>query len=196
MNISFTASESLEILVDKQDVSIQHYLRQPQRLVKAIANPKLMEQAGEDLYRLKMRPLNFMEIYHFQPIVVLKVWAGTSGTVYLRSQDCEVKGIEYINNRFSLDVRGKLFPQKIQGETYLQGKADLEVKVELPPPLWLTPKPLLEVAGNGLLKSVLNRIKHKIRSQLLKDYSQWAKSDALSNLDKEGKSINSLASVQ
>ncbi len=176
MNIRFSASEYLEISVEESS-SIKHYLRQPQRLVRAIANPKLMEQLSEELYELKMRPLNFMEIYHFQPTVVLKVWAGASGTVYLSSESCEIRGIDYINERFSLNVKGKLSPCQSNGKAYLKGKADLEVKVELPPPLRLTPKPLLEVAGNGLLKSVLLRIKQRLLSQLLKDYRQWANSN-------------------
>ncbi|MBF2021268.1 MAG: DUF1997 domain-containing protein [Hydrococcus sp. C42_A2020_068] len=175
MDIRFTASESLEIVVEEQTVPIQHYLRQPQRLVTAIADPKLMEQLSESRFRLKMRPLNFMDIYHFQPTVILSVWAGASGIVYLNSEDCEIRGIDYINDRFSLNVKGKLSPHQDEGQTYLKGKADLEVKVvDLPPPLWLTPKPLLEVAGNGLLKSVLVRIKQRLLSQLLKDYYQWA----------------------
>ena len=176
MNIRFSASEYLEISVEESS-SIKHYLRQPQRLVRAIANPKLMEQLSEELYELKMRPLNFLEIYHFQPTVVLKVWAGASGTVYLNSESCEIRGIDYINERFSLNVKGKLSPCQSNGKAYLKGKADLEVKVELPPPLRLTPKPLLEVAGNGLLKSVLLRIKQRLLSQLLKDYRQWTNSN-------------------
>lgn len=178
MKVRFTASEVLEIAIEEQKVPIQHYLRQPQRLVKAIANPKLMEQLSPERYRLKMRPLNFMEIYHFQPIVILKVWAGASGVVYLNSEECEIKGIEYINERFSLNVKGRLSPCQKDGKAYLAGKADLEVKVELPPALWFTPRPLLEVAGNGLLKSVLLRIKQKLLTQLLQDYQHWANSDA------------------
>ncbi|MBC6417497.1 MAG: DUF1997 domain-containing protein [Prochloron sp. SP5CPC1] len=39
---------------------------------------------------------------------------------------------------------------------------------------WLTPKPLLEFTGNGLLKSVLLRIKQRLQGQLLQDYHEWA----------------------
>jgi len=173
MTVKFTASESVEILIEEAN-SIKHYLRQPQRIVKAIANPNLMKQLSEERYQLKMRELNFMDMYHFQPTVILKVWAGASGTVYLNSEGCEIKGIDYINDRFSLELKGKLFPWENEGKTYLKGKADLVVKVELPPPLWFTPKPLLEVAGNGLLKSVLLSIKQRLLSQLLKDYHHWA----------------------
>lgn len=177
MYICFTASESVEMPVPEQVAPIQHYLRQPQRLVQAIANPKFTEQLSESRFKVKMRPLNFMEIYHFQPTVILNVEAGASGIVYLKSEGCEILGIDYINQRFSLNVKGKLFPYQNNGKTYLKGRADLEVKVEIPPALWLTPKPLLETAGNGLLKSVLLRIRQKLVSQLLKDYCQWASSN-------------------
>jgi hypothetical protein len=33
---------------------------------------------------------------------------------------------------------------------------------------------MLETTGNGLLKSVLMRIKQKLMSQLISDYRQWA----------------------
>ncbi len=183
MDIRFTASESVAIPVESGTVEIQHYLRQPQRLVKAIADPKLMEQLSivlrtnyVELFRLKMRPLNFMKIYYFQPTVILKVWGdgNGNGTIYLSSQSCEIKGLEYINQRFSLNLQGKLCPRLLNGQTYLEGKADLAVTVELPAPLWLTPKPLLEFTGNGLLKSVLLRIKQRLLSQLLQDYREWA----------------------
>lgn len=173
MNVQFEASESLYLPVERTPVPIHHYLRQPQRLVKAIADPNLMEQLSECQFRLKMRPLNFMDIYHFQPTVVLGVWSNGQGTVFLRSEDCEIRGIDYINDRFSLNVKGKLEPKEKDGQTYLQGKANLTVNVELPPPLRLTPRPFLEMAGNRLLKSVLNRIKQRLLNQLLKDYHDW-----------------------
>jgi hypothetical protein len=174
MTACFLATETLEILVPEETIPIQHYLRQPQRLVTAIADPSLMETLSPHHFRLKMRPLSFMDIYHFQPTVVLKVWAVANGTVHLRSESCEIRGIDYINHRFSLSVTGKLFPYQRKGQTHLKGKADLTVKVDLPYPLRLTPKPLLEMTGNSLLKGVLGRIKQRLLSQLLQDYQQWA----------------------
>jgi hypothetical protein len=176
--VHFTASESLSLPVKDAPVPIHHYLRQPQRLVKAIAEPQLMEQLSDHQFRLKMRPLNFMNLYHFQPTVVLGVWSDSKGTVFLRSEDCEMRGIDYINDRFSLTLKGKLVPQEKEGNTYLQGQANLTVKVDLPPPLWVTPKPLLEVTGNSLLRGVLSRIKQRLLHQLLKDYHYWANSQS------------------
>ena len=174
MYVSFSASESVQISVDNSAKPIQHYLRQPKRLVEAIADPRLMKQMSDDLYELKMRPIDFMEMYHFQPIVLLKVWSGSNGSVYLKSEDCQIKGIDYINKRFSLKLKGVLYPQESDGQTTLEGQADLEVRVELPTALMFTPKPFLEVAGNKLLKGVLNRIKQKLTTQLVRDYRAWA----------------------
>ncbi len=174
MYVSFNASESVKISVENEEKPIKHYLRQSQRLVNAIADPQLMKQVSEDLYELKMRPINFMEMYHFQPIVLLKVWSGSNGSVYIKSEGCQIKGIDYINRRFSLNLKGILYPQENEGHTTLEGQADLQVGVELPTALMFTPKPFLEIAGNRLLKSVLVRIKHKLISQLIQDYRIWA----------------------
>ncbi len=176
--IHFKASESLSLPVKDAPIPIHHYLRQPQRLVKAIADPQLMETLSNHEFRLKMRPLNFLDIYHFQPTVVLGVWSDSKGTVFLRSQDCEMRGIDYINDRFSLTLKGKLCPQEKGGKTYLQGQANLTVKVDLPPPLWVTPQPLLQVTGNSLLKGVLSRIKQRLLNQLLQDYHYWVDSQS------------------
>lgn len=174
MYARFQATESVKITVKEAEIPIQHYLRQPQRLVSAIANPQLMQQLSNNLYELKMRPINFMGIYHFQPIVLLKVWAGANGTVYLKSEGCQIQGIDYINRRFSLNLKGILAPLQIKDQTVLEGQADLEVKVDIPAPLMFTPQSILEATGNGLLKSVLVRIKQRLIAQLLQDYSNWA----------------------
>ena len=173
MNVCFCATESLSLALTEPLASLQHYLRQPQRLVQAIADPKRTEVLSENRFRLTMRPLNFMDLYHFQPTVILKVSATATGTVYLESESCEIRGIDYINHRFSLDLKGRLAPYQHQGQTLLQGKADLRVSVDLPPPLWITPAPLLEMTANGLLKGVLSRIKHRLLGQLLEDYRYW-----------------------
>ena len=170
-SVHFQAEETVNLEVQQQVIPIQHYLRQPLRLVKAIAEKKLMMTLGDDCYRLEMRPINFLDTYKFQPVAVLKVWSGASGNVYLNSVTCEIRGLDYLNQRFALNLKGKLTPVVTEdNQVYLQGKANLNVKVDLPPPLWLTPRPLLQSTGNSLLKGVLIRIKHRLMSQLLNDY--------------------------
>jgi hypothetical protein len=48
------------------------------------------------------------------------------------------------------------------------------VQVDVPPPLMLTPQPILEATGNGLLHSVLLTVKQRLMHQLLLDYREWA----------------------
>ncbi|MBD2627592.1 DUF1997 domain-containing protein [Trichormus variabilis] len=172
MATKFTASQSVEIAVPEQPIPIQHYLRQPQRLVKALADNSRIEQLSEEVFRLKMRPLTFMSL-SIQPTVDMRVWAESNGIIYLRSLGCEILGFEYINQRFALNLKGYLSPYQLGSETRLQGKADLEVLVEIPQPFSLTPKSILEATGNGLLKSVLLTIKQRLLHHLLADYRNW-----------------------
>ncbi|MBD2441213.1 DUF1997 domain-containing protein [Nostoc sp. FACHB-110] len=175
MSTRFTASQSVKIAVPYQPIPIQHYLRQPQRLVNALVDNSRIQQLSEEVFRLKMRPLSFMSL-SIQPTVDMRVWAESNGTIYLRSLSCEILGFEYINQRFSLNLKGYLSPHQSSSGTRLEGKADLEVKVELPPPFSLTPKPILEATGNGLLKSVLVTVKQRLLHHLLADYRHWVTS--------------------
>lgn len=169
----FLASQSVEIVVPEQPVPINHYLRQPQRLVYALVEESQMEQLSAEKFRLKMRPRDFM-MFRLQPTVDLRVWAKPDGTIHLTSIGCEIRGVDYINRRFALDLVGKLIPCVVNGVTYLKGKADLTVQVDVPPPLNMTPHAILQTTGNSLLRSILVTIKLRLMQQLLLDYRHWA----------------------
>lgn len=173
MHIRFFASQSVELAVPEQPVPIQYYLRQPQRVIQALVESHRIEHLAAERFRLKMRPLSFMTL-SIQPTVDMRVWAGSDGAIHLQSVACEIRGVEYINQRFNLNLTGRLAPHTTRQTTYLIGKADLQVQVDLPPPLWLTPRPLLETTGNSLLKSVLVTVKQRLMHQLLIDYREWA----------------------
>jgi Protein of unknown function (DUF1997) len=173
MEIRLFASQSADLTVPEQPIPIQHYLRQPQRLIAALVDPSRVEQLSEDTFRLKMRSLNFLTL-SLQPTVDIQILATAEGSIALESIACEILGIEYINQRFSLKLFGQLIPCVVDGITSLKGKADLIVQVDVPPPLLFTPKPILEAAGNGLLRSVLLTIKQRLMHQLIQDYRQWA----------------------
>lgn len=177
MYIRFNASQSVEIPVPEERVPIQHYLRQPQRLVNALVDRSRTEQLRDDCFRLKMRPLEFMML-SIQPTVDMRVRALSDGTIDLESAGCEIRGVDYINDRFALHLQGRLAPHQIGGLTQLRGKADLQVQVELPPPFWMTPKPILEATGNALLKSVLLTVKQRLMYQLVFDYRHWARAQS------------------
>jgi Protein of unknown function (DUF1997) len=172
MATRFTASLSLEIAVPEQPIPIQHYLRQPQRLVNALVDPTRIQQLSEEVFRLKMRPLTFITL-SIQPTVDMRVWAESNGIICLQSVGCEILGVEYINQRFALNLKGYLSPHERSADTVLKGKADLEVQVDLPPPFSFMPTSILEATGNGLLKSVLMTVKQRLLHQLLVDYRCW-----------------------
>jgi len=172
MYLHFTASQTVTLDVPTQPIPIHHYLRQPQRLVHALTDPTRVEFLGDNCFRLKMRPLNFLMI-SVQPVVDMEVKAAADGAIRLRSRACEIRGVEYINQRFRLDLVGYLRPQMEDSQTQLVGQADLKVGVDMPPPLLFTPIPILEATGNGLLKSVLLTIKQRLMHQLLADYGAW-----------------------
>ncbi|PSB57704.1 DUF1997 domain-containing protein [Chamaesiphon polymorphus] len=171
--VKFTADRSVDIAVPKQPIPIGHYLRQPHRLVNALVDPSRIQQLSEDEFRLSMRTLNFFGI-ELQPTVYLRVWTEADGTVRIASTKCEIRGIDYIDRRFSLQLMGKLSPYEAQGQTYLEGLADLQVQVDLPPPLNFMPRSMVESAGNSLLKGILNTFKQRLLHQLIADYILWA----------------------
>ncbi|MDX2098857.1 MAG: DUF1997 domain-containing protein [Leptolyngbyaceae cyanobacterium bins.59] len=179
MPTRFTASQPVEMTVQDSPAPIQHYLRQPHRLVNALFDPSRTESLGEDCFRLKLRPLAFLAL-SIQPIVDLKVWADADGTVHVKSIAAEVRGLDSLNHNFKLNLQGQLKPRLIRNLVHLEGRADLEVQVDLPPVLWFTPRPLLEATGNGLLKSVLMTIKQRLSHQLLADYRRWAAAEGRS----------------
>lgn len=176
MDSRFFTSLTVDFPVVERSIPIRHYLRQPQRLVKAIAHKSQIDTLGSDRYRLKMRPLNFLSLT-IQPVVDLRVWSDASGHLLLRSTDCHINGIDYIDQRFHLNLRGELHTQQVNGVTHLQGCAELEVKVTIPFPLSLTPQPLVEVTGQSLLKGVLATMKQRLSHHLLADYEHWAEDD-------------------
>jgi hypothetical protein len=177
--VKFTADRSIDIAVPKHPIPIQHYLRQPHRLIRSLVDPNRIKQVSDDEFCLTMRTLSFFG-FELQPTVFLRVWTEADGTVQIASTHCEIRGIDYIDRRFSLELIGRLSPYQKQGDTYLTGRADLEVKVALPPPLSFTPKAIVESAGNSLLKSILLAFKQKLMHQLLADYVTWANSGAVS----------------
>jgi Protein of unknown function (DUF1997) len=176
MRAIFTGSQSVLILVPQAAVPIRHYLRQPHRLVCALAEQSQIESLGNGAYRLKMKPRQFL-MFSLQPTVDIQLQAKADGTVFLTSQACEIKGVDFINHRFQLNLEGILAPVEKRGQTYLEGQADLQVQVDLPPILWMTPKAILQTAGNGLIKSILMSVKQKLAHQLVLDYQVWARTE-------------------
>ncbi len=185
MLVHFAAQESVTVPVPRQPIPIEHYLRQPQRLVYAIADPQQVEPLSEQVYRLKMRPRTFFT-FTIQPVVDVRVWTEPSNILRLQSVGCEIRGVPYIDRRFGLNLTGSLQAVRSARSSSLVGQAALHVEVEVPPPLSMMPKIIVEAAGDSLLSSVLGLIKQQLTRQLIADYQQWVTSTTPSHPDPQG----------
>jgi Protein of unknown function (DUF1997) len=174
MSLQFNACQSVTIPICDRPWLIQHYLKQPQRLIEALVEPKRIQALGQGRFRLKMRSFAFMTV-HIQPVVDLLVWhEAEANQLCLKSVACQISGNDYINQRFQLQLNGALTAVAGSRGTQLDGLANLSVKVDLPPAFWITPRPLLEASGNSLLKGILLTMKQRLSKQLLADYASWA----------------------
>ncbi|MDJ0594957.1 MAG: DUF1997 domain-containing protein [Pleurocapsa sp. MO_226.B13] len=170
----FQVSQTLKMVVPNEVIPIEHYLRQPQRLVQAITDPSRIQQLAPSHFRLQLRPLQFMML-RLEPTVDLQVWTEAEGTLHLRSLDCEIRGAQFLQQSFALELTGTLAPHRQESTTELQGKADLKVRVDVPPPLKLLPDPVLEQSGRAFLNGILLTIKYRLERQLVEDYQRWVK---------------------
>ncbi|NEP44917.1 MAG: DUF1997 domain-containing protein [Okeania sp. SIO2H7] len=170
---NFFASQSVELLVPQAPVPIDRYLKNPQQIVKALCDPSLIEQLSKDTYRLKMRSLKFFML-KIEPVVEIKIWTAADGTVLLQSTNCELRGIETINEHFQLNLSGTMQPCKVGEKSYLKGGAELGLKIYLPPPFTMMPRSLVQSTGNSLLGGILLKMKKGLMRDLLLNYRQWA----------------------
>ncbi|MGF1566732.1 MAG: DUF1997 domain-containing protein [Nodosilinea sp.] len=171
----FHAGQALNLRIPNGAIPIEHYLRQPQRLVQAITDPRRIEPLEDGVYCLSLRPLQFLGI-SIEPTADLKVWSLADGTLCLESVRCEVRGpayLSYVNDSFSMALQGTLKPHRQDRHTELIGHADLAVQIDLPPPLKFMPAPMLQAAGGKFLSGILMTIKNRIERQLVDDYHAW-----------------------
>lgn len=180
MKTQFNASQSLILDVPDRSLPIkhlpiEHYLRQPKRLIYAVADRKRIEVLAPTRFRFNLCPLKFMML-SVRPVVDIDVWLEPEGSLHLQSTAVQLHGIEAFNLGFELNLQGYLCPDRTLDVTQLRGKADLCIQIQLPPSLWFTPKSILETAGNALLKSILLTMKQRLEKQLIADYQTWASS--------------------
>jgi hypothetical protein len=173
MHSRFSAKTPVSIAVPDAPISIDNYLRDPDRLVNVLGDPRRIHKMSRDVYRIAIKPLSFL-VLNLQPIVDLQVWTEPNGTVQLRSVGYEVRGVDYTRYGFSLELTGKLSPSMRHGRTSLMGRAALKVSVTLPPILQFTPKSLIEATGNAMLTGILSTIESRLRNDLIPDYQLWA----------------------
>jgi hypothetical protein len=142
----------------------------------ALIDESQVERLGPDLFRVKVRPIRFIG-QSLQPVCDIKVWI-EDDAVRLSSNQCFLEGHEVFSQKFSLNLQGYLVVQPTSSGQKLRGQAKLGVGVDLPQAMRLTPQPLLERAGNGLLNGILIALKQRMMRQLIQNYCAWASSEA------------------
>lgn len=171
----FHASQALHLRVPHEAIPIEHYLRQPQRLVQAITDPRRIEPREEGVYRLSLRPLHFFGL-HVEPTTDLKVWGLADGSLCLEAINCEVRGpgyLSHINDSFSMGLKGILKPHRHEQHTDLKGEANLRIQLEMPPPIKFMPHSVLDATGRTFLSGILMTMKSRIEHHLIHDYRAW-----------------------
>ena len=138
----------------------------------ALAQESRWEALGDRKFRLTLQSLSLFGLT-FEPTVDLKVWRDEDGVLRLRSLGYELVGIDYLNQKFTLQLFGRLRVMEQDGEIYLKGVADLGVSLILPPPINYLPENVVLAAGNGLLDSVLKTIHQRLCEHLVADYQDW-----------------------
>jgi hypothetical protein len=174
MDTCFQAKQSVELLIPEAPLPITGYLRCADRVVGALSSAGEVFELGDDLFQLQLKPISFLSL-SIQPIVAMRVWNEGADCLHIQSVKSEILGLEQFNNpNFQLNLTGELRPVEQRRRTYLQGHVQLSVEVEMPMPLALTPKPILESSGNAIMSGVLSGMKQRLKKNLIQDYQDWA----------------------
>jgi hypothetical protein len=182
MDTCFKARQSVDMMVPPAAVPIEAYLRQSARIVQALgntgantgANTGSVEPLGGELFRLKLKPLKFFTLL-LQPIVDMRVWVDGDDLLRVQSVGCEILGLgDFDQQHFELNLSGEMYPMLVQGRMKLLGEVSLRVNVDMPMPIALTPKPVLETTGSAIMLGVLSTMKQRLTKNLVTDYQEWA----------------------
>ncbi|MEO0407293.1 MAG: DUF1997 domain-containing protein [Cyanobacteria bacterium P01_A01_bin.135] len=175
----FTASQSVNLDVPGPLESLQAYLDQPERIVRALFDADRIQSLDGRTFRLQMQTLRFFML-QITPTVDLQVWTDSDHVLHINAVDCQLAGTDVFAHRFHLSFTGLLRPVQSAarradcGTSCATGHADLAVEVMLPTPFAALSNSVLQIAGNKLLNGVLVTVKRRLTSQLSADYQNWA----------------------
>jgi len=171
------SQQSAHMQIERHSVPLSHYLKQPRRLVHALMNPAQVEELSLDTFRFHLRGFQFLML-NIRPVVDLQIDVSQDHLLTVRSVGCKIRGNEFVDKQFSLDLKGKLYLHEREEMTVLDGQVNLAISVGLPPMLSMTPNSLLETTGNQILKGVLSTMKQRLMRQLATDYERWSRQQA------------------
>lgn len=172
--LRLSSQQSAKLQIAQRAVPLHHYLKQPRRLVNALMNPSQVEELEDDIFRFHLRGFQFLML-SIRPVVDLHIDVSQDHLVKVQSVDCMIRGNDYLDHQFDLDLSGVLKLHDREEVTDLTGNVELAIAVGLPPMLQMTPNSLLETTGNQILRGVLTTIKQRLMRQLAADYERWSR---------------------
>ena len=172
MPLAFSASQRLDLPVDRNRRHLAAYLQQEERVIGALLDERQLSRLSPCTYRYTVTTLQVFQL-QVKPVVSLQVQTD-QGSIHMRALDCELEGLGIVQD-FSLTLNATL----ICDEHGLSGDARLDVSVSQPPLLKLIPRQALEKTGASLLSGILLGIKTRVGQQLLTDFHSWVEAAAL-----------------
>ena len=172
MPLAFSASQRLDLPVDRHRRHLAAYLQQEERVIGALLDERQLSKLSPGTYRYTVTTLQVFQL-QVKPVVSLQVQTD-QGSIHMRALDCELEGLGIVQD-FSLTLDATL----ICDEHGLSGDARLDVSVSQPPLLKLIPRQALEKTGASLLSGILLGIKTRVGQQLLTDFHSWVEAAAL-----------------
>ena len=172
MPLAFSASQRLDLPVDRNRRHLAAYLQQEERVIGALLDERQLSKLSPGTYRYTVTTLQVFQL-QVKPVVSLQVQTD-QGSIHMRALDCELEGLGIVQD-FSLTLDATL----ICDEHGLSGDARLDVSVSQPPLLKLIPRQALEKTGASLLSGILLGIKTRVGQQLLTDFHSWVEAAEL-----------------
>ena len=172
MPLAFSASQRLDLPVDRNRRHLAAYLQQEERVIGALLDERQLSKLSPGTYRYTVTTLQVFQL-QVKPVVSLQVQTD-QGSIHMRALNCELEGLGIVQD-FSLTLDATL----ICDEHGLSGDARLDVSVSQPPLLKLIPRQALEKTGASLLSGILLGIKTRVGQQLLTDFHSWVEAAAL-----------------
>ena len=172
MPLAFSASQRLDLPVDRNRRHLAAYLQQEERVIGALLDERQLSKLSPGTYRYTVTTLQVFQL-QVKPVVSLQLQTD-QGSIHMRALDCELEGLGIVQD-FSLTLDATL----ICDEHGLSGDARLDVSVSQPPLLKLIPRQALEKTGASLLSGILLGIKTRVGQQLLTDFHSWVEAAAL-----------------
>ena len=166
MPLAFSASQALELPVERQRERLGAYLNDEQRVIGALLDARQLTPLSEGRYRYTVTRLQVFQL-QIQPVVDL-VARRSPGRIELEAVDCQLEGLGLVD-----DFRLTLHSWLQAGPMGLEGEASLGVSVSQPSLLRLIPANVLEATGRSLLAGILLGIKTRVGQQLVHDFESW-----------------------